>query len=76
VEEAIVATVESGGDTDTNGAIAGALVGAIHGRDAFPSRWILPILACRSLAEAGAKRPRPSVYWTDDALDLAEALLR
>jgi len=76
VEEAIVATVGSGGDTDTNAAIAGALVGALHGRDAFPPRWILPILACRPLAAAGAKRPRPSAYWTDDALELAEALLQ
>ena len=76
VEEAIVATVGSGGDTDTNAAIAGALVGAFHGRDAFPSRWILPLMACRSLSAAGARQPRPSVYWTDDALDLAEALLR
>ena len=67
-EEGIVATVARGGDTDTNAAIAGALLGAAHGRDSFPSRWILPILACRS--------PRPSVYWPDDALDLAEALLQ
>ena len=76
VEEAIVSTVGSGGDTDTNGAIAGALAGAKHGREAFPSRWVLPILSCRSLSQAGAKRPRPSIYWTDDALDLAEALLK
>jgi ADP-ribosylglycohydrolase len=75
VEEGIVATVASGGDTDTNAAIAGALLGAAHGRGALPSRWILPLLACRPLAAAGAKRPRPSVYWTDDALELAEALL-
>jgi len=67
-EEGIIATVARGGDTDTNAAIAGALLGAAHGRDSFPSRWILAILACRS--------PRPSVYWTDDALDLAEALLQ
>ncbi len=28
-----------GGDTDTNAAIAGALLGAVHGRDAIPSTW-------------------------------------
>jgi ADP-ribosylglycohydrolase len=67
-EEGIVATVGSGGDTDTNAAIAGALLGAARGRDSIPSRWILPILACRS--------PRPAIYWPDDALDLAEALLQ
>ncbi|MGH8672793.1 MAG: inositol monophosphatase family protein [Burkholderiales bacterium] len=76
VEEALVRTVGFGGDTDTNAAIAGALLGAAHGREAFPSRWILPLLACRPLAAADAPRPRPSTYWPDDVFDLAEALLQ
>jgi ADP-ribosyl-[dinitrogen reductase] hydrolase len=75
-EEALVDTVNAGGDTDTNAAIAGALLGARHGRDAIPRRWVLPVLACRPLVEAGAKRPRPMEYWPDDILELAEALLR
>jgi ADP-ribosylglycohydrolase len=66
-EEGIISTVACGGDTDTNAAIAGALLGAAHGRDSIPSRWIFPIMGCRS--------PRPPVYWPDDSLDLAEALL-
>ena len=74
-EEALVQTVGRGGDTDTNAAIAGALLGALHGRGAIPSRWILPVLACRPLAQAGALRPRPIDYWPDDILELAEALL-
>jgi len=74
-EEALVRTVGHGGDTDTNAAIAGALLGALHGRSAIPERWILPVLACRPLAEAGALRPRPTEYWPDDVLELAEALL-
>jgi ADP-ribosyl-[dinitrogen reductase] hydrolase len=74
-EEALVQTVGRGGDTDTNAAIAGALLGALHGRDAIPARWVLPVLACRPLAEAGALRPRPTEYWPDDILELAEALL-
>jgi ADP-ribosylglycohydrolase/fructose-1,6-bisphosphatase/inositol monophosphatase family enzyme len=74
-EEALVQTVGRGGDTDTNAAIAGALLGAAHGREAIPSRWILPVLACRPLAEAGALRPRPMACWPDDVLELAEALL-
>ena len=65
-----------GGDTDTNAAIAGALLGAAHGREAIPARWILPVLACRPLVEAGALRPRPMDYWPDDMLELAEALLQ
>ena len=74
-EEALVETVGRGGDTDTNAAIAGALLGACHGRDALPSRWLYPVLACRPLAEAGALRPRPMEYWPDDILELAEAIL-
>jgi ADP-ribosylglycohydrolase/fructose-1,6-bisphosphatase/inositol monophosphatase family enzyme len=74
-EEGLVASVGAGGDTDTNGAIAGALLGAAYGRDAIPPRWVLPLLACRPCTEAGAPRPRPPTYWPEDALELAEALL-
>jgi ADP-ribosylglycohydrolase/fructose-1,6-bisphosphatase/inositol monophosphatase family enzyme len=75
LEESLVATVGCGGDTDTNAAVAGALLGALHGREAFPSRWIYPVLACRPLAEAADPRPRPMEYWPDDVLEVAEALL-
>jgi ADP-ribosylglycohydrolase/fructose-1,6-bisphosphatase/inositol monophosphatase family enzyme len=75
VEEALISTVGCGGDTDTNAAIAGALLGACHGRAAFPIRWVTTVLACRPLAEANAPRPRPMAYWPDDVLELAEALL-
>ena len=74
-EEALVSTVGQGGDTDTNAAICGALLGAASGKSAIPSRWILPVLACRSTVDAGAPRPRPAAYWPDDILELAEALL-
>jgi ADP-ribosylglycohydrolase len=75
-EEALVATVNAGGDTDTNAAIAGALLGAALGLAAIPPRWVAPVLACRPLTEAGAARPRPMHYWPDDLLEIAEALLR
>src|SRR5262245_13329861 len=75
VEEALIATVGCGGDTDTNAAVTGALLGAVYGREAFPTRWVYPVLACRPLAEAASPRPRPMVYWPDDVLELAEALL-
>jgi ADP-ribosylglycohydrolase/fructose-1,6-bisphosphatase/inositol monophosphatase family enzyme len=74
-EEGLVHTAGCGGDSDTNVAIAGALLGACHGRDQVPARWLLPVLACRPLAEAGALRPRPMEFWSDDLLELAEALL-
>jgi len=75
LEESLVATVGCGGDTDTNAATAGALLGALHGRGAFPTRWVYPVLACRPLAEAADPRPRPMAYWPDDVLEIAEALL-
>lgn len=74
-EQALVSTVGQGGDTDTNAAITGALLGAFHSRTSIPARWILPVLACRPIAEGRALRPRPIEYWPDDILDLAEALL-
>lgn len=38
-EEGITAVVCAGGDTDTNAAIAGAVLGAHYGYDAIPRRW-------------------------------------
>ena len=39
-EDALVALVNSGGDTDTNGALAGAVLGARYGASAIPMRWV------------------------------------
>jgi ADP-ribosylglycohydrolase len=74
--EALVRTVGAGGDTDTNAAIAGALLGAAEGRKAWPTSWSMPVLTCRPDAGLGVARPRPEEYWPDDLTDLAEALLR
>ncbi len=38
-EEGLVWAINSGGDADTNGAIAGALLGARFGEQAIPERW-------------------------------------
>lgn len=38
-EEGLTSVIEAGGDTDTNGAIAGALLGARFGLEAIPQRW-------------------------------------
>jgi ADP-ribosylglycohydrolase/fructose-1,6-bisphosphatase/inositol monophosphatase family enzyme len=74
LEEGVVATVRRGGDTDTNAAIAGALLGAAHGRDALPAQWRSMVLSCRALAPR-ARRPRPRAYWPVDVLEVAERLL-
>lgn len=75
LEPTLIDTVAAGGDTDTNAAICGALLDAAQGRDAVPVRWRRRILACRAVDARDVRNPRPFVYWPDDALDLAEALL-
>lgn len=76
LEDGVVDTVMRGGDTDTNAAICGALLGAVHGLDAIPERWAHKVLSCRPSANrADVRRPRPERYWPVDALDLADALL-
>lgn len=74
-EEALVSTVMMGGDTDTNAAICGALLGAAMGREAIPLPWRRQILGQRAVDLPGTHHPRPAAFWTDDTLDLAEALL-
>ena len=39
-EEAIIAAVNHDGDSDSTGAIAGSLVGALYGPRAPPGRWL------------------------------------
>ena len=75
VEDALVATVGKGGDTDTNAAIAGALLGAADGLGAIPPRWVMPVQACRPHEALDALDPRPMTHWPDDLAALAEALL-
>jgi ADP-ribosyl-[dinitrogen reductase] hydrolase len=74
LEEGVVATVRRGGDTDTNAAVAGALLGAVHGRGAVPSQWRAAVLSCRA-HRARAHHPRPRTFWPADVLELAERLL-
>ena len=51
-EEGLRHVVGLGGDTDTNAAVAGALLGAAHGVDAIPTAWL------DALAEREALRER------------------
>jgi ADP-ribosylglycohydrolase len=75
LEEGVVQTVMQGGDTDTNAAIAGALLGAAYGRDGIPPQWLRSILSCRPLPETGTSHPRPVEFWPVDVMRLAERLL-
>jgi myo-inositol-1(or 4)-monophosphatase len=56
-------------------ALAGALLGATAGRQAFAASDGLALMACRPDAALGVARPRPDAVWPDDVIDLAEALL-
>ena len=76
LEEGVVDTVMRGGDTDTNAAIAGALLGAVYGREAIPAEWSEKVLTCRP--EAGnplIRHPRPECFWPVDALHIAASLV-
>ena len=76
LEEAIMDSVMRGGDTDTNAAICGALLGAVQGLAAIPERWRDCLLHCTPQAgRPGVQRPRPRCFWPVDALELAEQLL-
>ncbi len=76
LEEGVVDTIMRGGDTDTNAAICGALLGAVCGREAIPAQWLDSLQNCRP--EAGHPRvrhPRPECFWPVDVLELAEGLI-
>ncbi len=76
LEKAVVDTVMRGGDTDTNAAICGAILGAVWGRKAIPDQWTECVLNCRPAAgQPNVRRPRPECFWPVDALELAERLI-
>jgi ADP-ribosylglycohydrolase len=73
--EAIINTTALGGDTDTNAAIAGALCGAVFGRDSIPFSWRQLILSCRPHPVIHPAHPRPLCLWPADLTILTERLL-
>lgn len=76
LESGVVDTISRGGDTDTNAAIAGALLGAVYGRTAIPGQWSDAVLNCRpDPRDPRVQQPRPQCYWPVDALELSAHLL-
>ncbi|MDX2012109.1 MAG: ADP-ribosylglycohydrolase family protein [Myxococcaceae bacterium] len=67
LEAALVRVIGLGGDTDTNGCIAGALLGAVHGVEAIPARWVERVRTCQPA--------RPREFWCNDLDELATTLL-
>ena len=55
LEAALVRVVSAGGDTDTNGAVAGAVLGARYGATAIPQRWLDCIPRRESLEDLALK---------------------
>jgi len=51
LEEALIALAQAGGATDTNAAVAGALLGARYGDVALPPRWIVRITGAQGIAQ-------------------------
>ncbi|ACY18935.1 ADP-ribosylglycohydrolase family protein [Haliangium ochraceum] len=60
-EDALVDVVNRGGDADTNGAITGALLGAVYGAEGIPQAWRSSVLeALPEMAEGAG--PLASAY--------------
>ncbi|HYV65645.1 MAG TPA: ADP-ribosylglycohydrolase family protein, partial [Myxococcales bacterium] len=53
IEDGLLSVVARGGDTDTNGAVAGALLGARHGKSRIPDRWLKPLKSAPELTSLG-----------------------
>jgi len=51
LEEALIYLAQAGGDTDTNAAVAGALLGARYGETALPPRWIDQMFGVHGIAK-------------------------
>jgi len=76
-EEGLVDTIQRGGDTDTNGAIVGALLGAYYGIEAIPKKWQDTVLNCEpQYGSPDTQYPRPEWLWPTDMKELVRKLLK
>jgi ADP-ribosylglycohydrolase len=50
LEDALIYLAQAGGDTDTNAAVAGALLGARYGEAGLPPRWIDQLVGAQGIA--------------------------
>jgi len=55
LEEALIWLANAGGDTDTNAAVAGGLLGARDGEGAIPDRWIAALPQVERLRDLAAR---------------------
>ncbi|GAB2513437.1 ADP-ribosyl-[dinitrogen reductase] glycohydrolase [Corynebacterium atrinae] len=74
-ESALIDAVGMGGDTDTNAAIAGALLGAAHGNSGWPRRWVDTVLECRpGEGIPSVRHPLGREFWATDLVMQADEL--
>ncbi len=59
-EDALVEVVNAGGDTDTNGAVAGAALGAKLGASSIPPRWLARIRDAGQLEDLADRLLKPN----------------
>ncbi|MCO5554845.1 hypothetical protein L7F22_008381 [Adiantum nelumboides] len=78
-EDAVAVTLQKGGDTDTNAAIVGSLVGALHGSQSIPAFMKDPVFSfdCSIAGTRSGKRgqTRPMAYSTKQIDELLSGLL-
>ncbi len=75
-EEAIEQTLLRSGDTDTNAAIVGGLMGAYWGASAIPEYMSRPVLGYKYDPAIAKGNPRPEYLEGSRILPAAEALLK
>lgn len=51
LEDSLISLAQAGGDTDTNAAVAGALLGARYGETALPPRWLDQLVGVEGIAK-------------------------
>ena len=67
-EDAIAKTLRCGGDTDTNAAIVGGLLGALHGLKNIPTYMVQPVLEFDCTKEHAKGHVRPSLFSVSSSL--------
>ena len=65
LEAGLIVVTNQGGDADTTGAVAGALLGAKFGADAIPTRWLEALLCRDELEELIGAALRQVAHHTD-----------
>ena len=78
-EDAVRETLARGGDTDTNAAIVGGMIGALHGRGGIPAYMLDPVMRFDPTAATGGElvdgvrvpgQPRPAAYRAAGIMDI------